>query len=951
MAEGTRSKAESAKSIKIRELNELADQIGIRPEDRPTFILAKFEEWEKVEREKEKEAHAFRMKEKEIELEKLKANDESRTTNAADQNSPNCQTPHFNLEPFDETKESIETFLERFQNVATNNQLPIGKWSFRVSQALRGKAYEVYAKLPSSSQNDYSALKNALLVQFDLTANSYHKKFRNSRLERREVYSSLFARLEKYLDKWLSLSPFTQNYEGLKDLILVEQLRECMAPDLRIFIDESGVTTPQEIVSYSDRFLAAHREQKTKTSDQSPSIAKVDKQPDPSTSSNNNNNKQTRQPNNQAPRLPIPPNPPRQQKKWCSFHNSPTHDSSECHNRSRPYSAQPLMVITQATPILNPSPSNHPPTVEKVLVNGISSNCLYDSGCSFSAIVRKSLVKPRYISNKWVTIQGADLNSPPFTLPIARIKVRSRYVNGRIEAAVMDNPCFDLTLGDKYVFLGTPTDPRFTTPGVIPVNPNATNPSVPETDHISAFPVITGAQAPQDGARETLNSLRRGYKESPRSYLSSAKILVPVKRDKSKIHWRPIARKPGLPQHHSGGEGGARSHAAQSQRFGPQTQQIGQPNSQNSKQSRGVKAENPISSSITKNADSSGTTVVMQAANLNALAIERSTHSASAPINAQGTGTAAIVLLQDSGIDSVMDIASSATMVAPDIVRGIKPLGAALDSRSTESHPGPLNTRSACTNSCETRQCLPLETPGKVSLFPTLHISAPLLNAEGLKPHPPLSHIDELPSNPAEVILSESDPPPSRLSNLQVSSANKREDCKICLKFLCVVVLWMFLAHHYGSNPKASQGPSHDGSTLHVPPRLVLVATLMLIAFLLGYLSARISWPHFCSRRKVFLTTPKFSKGLQQFQHNENKPNAQSRLLLFSHSPARNGSHKEGVTPAFLDWCTIASANKSALDPVVEFVIHHSVPAHAGPDDVISECTLLRRGPACPSII
>ncbi|KAI8797726.1 hypothetical protein BgiBS90_000029 [Biomphalaria glabrata] len=451
--------------------------------------------------------------------------------------------------------------------------------------------------------------------------------------------------------------------------------------------------------------------------------------------------------------------------------------------------------------------------------------------------------------------------------------------------------------------------------------------------------------------RETLNSLRRGYKESPRSYLSSAKIFVPVKRDKSKIHWRPIVRKPGLPQHHSGGEGGARSHAARSQRFGPQTQQTGQPNSQNFKQSRGVKAENPISSSITKNADSSGTNVVMQAANLNALAIERSTHSASAPINAQGTGTAAIVLPQDTGIDSVMDIASSATMIAPDIVRGIKPLGAAFNSRSTATHPRPLITRSACTNSYETRQCLPLEPPGKASLFPTLHISAPLLNAEGLKPHPPLSHIDELPSNYAEVILSESDPPPSRLSNLQVSSANKREDCKICLKFLCVVVLWMFLAHHYGSNPKASQGPSHDGSTLHVPPRLVLVATLMLIAFLLGYLSARISWPHFCSRRKVFLTTPKFSKGLQQFQHNENKPNAQSRLLLFSHSPARNGSHKEGVTPAFLDWCTIASANKSALDPVVEFVIHHSVPAHAGPDDVISECTLLRRGPACPSII
>ncbi|KAI8767545.1 hypothetical protein BgiBS90_028851 [Biomphalaria glabrata] len=207
-------------------------------------------------------------------------------------------------------------------------------------------------------------------------------------------------------------------------------------------------------------------------------------------------------------------------------------------------------------------------------------------------------------------------------------------------------------------------------------------------DHISAFPVTTGAQAPQDGARETLNSLRRGYKESPRSYLSSAKIFVPVKRDKSKIHRRPIARKLGLPQHHSG-EGGARSHTAQSQRFGPQTQQTDQHNSQDSKQSRGVTAEKPISSSITKNADSNGAPGVTQVANLKAIAIERSTHSASAPINTQGTGTATIVLPQDTGINGVLDIASSATMVASDIVRGIKPLGA------TETHPRPLITRSS----------------------------------------------------------------------------------------------------------------------------------------------------------------------------------------------------------------------------------------------------------------
>ncbi|KAK0042565.1 hypothetical protein Bpfe_028016 [Biomphalaria pfeifferi] len=64
---------------------------------------------------------------------------------------------------------------------------------------------------------------------------------------------------------------------------MVEQLRECMTPDLRIFIDESSVTTPQEIVSYSDRFLAAHREQKPKASDQTPREEKQAISPTPKT--------------------------------------------------------------------------------------------------------------------------------------------------------------------------------------------------------------------------------------------------------------------------------------------------------------------------------------------------------------------------------------------------------------------------------------------------------------------------------------------------------------------------------------------------------------------------------------------------------------------------------------------------------------------------------------------
>ncbi|KAK0049165.1 zinc finger protein [Biomphalaria pfeifferi] len=101
------------------------------------------------------------------------------------------------MEHFDDKTENIEVYLVHFEEVSRFYGLPEEKWFFRLSQCLRGKAYEVYSKLPSGRREDYAALKQALLVQFELTAEAYHKKFRGSRLEHRETYGNLCERLDR----------------------------------------------------------------------------------------------------------------------------------------------------------------------------------------------------------------------------------------------------------------------------------------------------------------------------------------------------------------------------------------------------------------------------------------------------------------------------------------------------------------------------------------------------------------------------------------------------------------------------------------------------------------------------------------------------------------------------------------------------------------------------------
>ncbi|WP_353817148.1 aspartyl protease family protein, partial [Acinetobacter baumannii] len=93
---------------------------------------------------------------------------------------------------------------------------------------------------------------------------------------------------------------------------------------------------------------------------------------------------------------------------------------------------------------------------DTVKVNGKEANCLYDTGLSYDAIVSESLVSRADLTDKTVDLQGADLTKPTTTCPIAWIEVESRYVTGRIQAAVLQKPLYDLVLGCRYVFLGTP---------------------------------------------------------------------------------------------------------------------------------------------------------------------------------------------------------------------------------------------------------------------------------------------------------------------------------------------------------------------------------------------------------------------------------------------------------------------------------------------------------------
>ncbi|XP_055870770.1 uncharacterized protein LOC129923508 [Biomphalaria glabrata] len=605
MASGTRSKADSDMKQKIAELRELAAVIYDDEAKQKEYVRAEMEKEKKreheiaMEREKREAEVAIAIaKEKEItererekqitERERITAEKEngtasqassgSRPVSPASQQSSSNGLPHMPMEHFDDKTENIEVYLVRFEEVASYYGLPEEKWCFQLSQCLRGKACEVYSKLPSGQREDYAALKQALLVQFELTAEAYQKKFRTSRLERRETYGNLCDRLDKYLKRWHTLSELPETLDGLVSLILAEQLLECMPNDVKIFVREQQAATPADIASAADRYATARKDVKDIKSKTSAS----DKPEDQPTSSNKHAPSSQPSPFTKPHHQKAPIQRPATPTSYDRRSHPPRHGQTNNHHRDRNstsdhrpnrqhqaprtvsamtelpepslhnqpspldeeeedyYVISALTVAPEPTACgltqpIPPHPIVSPPGVEIILINGSPVQALFDSGCEVSSVISKALVDPSDLTGGSVTVQSLDRGIPPKVYPIARVHVECKYVHGTIDAVVMDSPVYDFVLGSRYIPLGVVNKPYFSLPvGRMTKQKRGSNQPVGSPGRHSNKP-FTGSSAklkpfhPGTGTARKSRGKRNTYtRESPCNSRSSAiKPLIP----------------------------------------------------------------------------------------------------------------------------------------------------------------------------------------------------------------------------------------------------------------------------------------------------------------------------------------------------------------------------------------------------------------------------------------
>lgn len=66
----------------------------------------------------------------------------------------------------------------------------------------------------------------------------YQAKFRKARAEVGETGKQSVARLSSYFEYWVEMANISETYEGLRDLLILEQFYCCCHPRLVAFLKE-----------------------------------------------------------------------------------------------------------------------------------------------------------------------------------------------------------------------------------------------------------------------------------------------------------------------------------------------------------------------------------------------------------------------------------------------------------------------------------------------------------------------------------------------------------------------------------------------------------------------------------------------------------------------------------------------------------------------------------------
>ena len=167
-------------------------------------------------------------------------------------------TKHIRLVPPFQEKEVDKYFLH-FEKVAENLNWPKEHWTLLLQSVLIGKAREIYTQLGVEQSHHYETVKELILKGYELVPEAYRQKFRNCKKDSNQTHVEFARNKEQLFDRWCCSKKIDQNYDKLRQLVLVEEFKRCIQSDVKTFLCEKQVETLEEAARLADDYYLTHK--------------------------------------------------------------------------------------------------------------------------------------------------------------------------------------------------------------------------------------------------------------------------------------------------------------------------------------------------------------------------------------------------------------------------------------------------------------------------------------------------------------------------------------------------------------------------------------------------------------------------------------------------------------------------------------------------------------------
>ena len=121
-----------------------------------------------------------------------------------------------------------------------------------MQSVLVGKAQEIYSSLSVEQSSNYEHVKEAILKAYDLVPELFEKNDSKTHVE--------FAREKQNpCNRWCHSKEVGQDFKKLKQMVLLEDFKDKVRPDIRSHVDEQKVEEMENAAVMADDYALTHK--------------------------------------------------------------------------------------------------------------------------------------------------------------------------------------------------------------------------------------------------------------------------------------------------------------------------------------------------------------------------------------------------------------------------------------------------------------------------------------------------------------------------------------------------------------------------------------------------------------------------------------------------------------------------------------------------------------------